>query len=214
MDLEKRCFTNVLFPEQKSLEICVSTVVSGSERHPYSLAGMSTGFDWGFQVFVSCKLWFQYRSPVCSPQLPQGSRGRQGQSGRDAEAQLWQWKWNEYSQRDVPVPALLPELLWWVLPAQQMAGTERLCCASGKLLSFVGPVHVCGCVRGEVGQTCIYLIIFKRERETNGSLRLKKLLAYEEPVSCFRGMRHVCLHFEFSAWFHKTFLISQDCEFF
>lgn len=72
------------------------------------------------------------------------------------------------------------------------------CCASGKLLSFVGPVHVCGCVRGEVGQTSIYLIIFKRERETNGSLRLLKLLAYTEPVSSFRGMRHVCLHFKFS----------------
>lgn len=92
--------------------------------------------------------------------------------------------------------------------------TLKGCGASGKLLSFVGPVHVCGCVRGEVGKISIYLIIFKRERETNGSLRLKKLLAYKEAVSCFRGMRHVCLLFEFSVWFHLTFLISQNCEFF
>lgn len=35
---------------------------------------------------------------------------------------------NEYSQRDVPVPALLLVLLWWVLPAQQMASTARLLC--------------------------------------------------------------------------------------
>lgn len=104
------------------------TVVSGSDRHPYPPAGMGTGFDWGFLVFVSCKLWFQYFTPVCSPKLPQGSGGRQGQSRRDDGAQLWQWKWNEYSQRDVPVPALLLVLLWWVLPAQQMASTERLLC--------------------------------------------------------------------------------------
>lgn len=34
MDVEKWYFTKALFPEQKSLIICV-TVVSGSERHPF-----------------------------------------------------------------------------------------------------------------------------------------------------------------------------------
>lgn len=189
-------------------------MVSGSDRHPYSLAGMGTGFDWRFWVFVSCKLWFQYLTPdVCSQKLPQGSRGRQGQPGRDEEAQLWQWKWNEYSQCDVPVPALLLELLWWVLPAQQMASTERLWC-QWKITEFCWSCACMWMCEGGSGENFHYLIIFKRERETNGSLRLKKLLAYKEPVSCFRGMRHVCLLFEFSVWFHLTFLISQDCEFF
>lgn len=152
-------------------------MVSGSEGHPSRPAGTGTGSDWGFRVFVSWELWFLYLNPVCSPELPRGSRGRQGHSvSRDAEAQLCQWKWmniHKVTFRFVP-------RCWCSSGGScQHSRWEALkgSCATGKLLSFAGPVHVCGCVRGEVGQTSIYLIIFKRERETHCSLRLQKLLA-------------------------------------
>lgn len=102
---------------------------------------MGTGFEWGFWGFVSCKLWFQYLTPACSPSLLQGSPGRQGQSER--------W-WS---------PAVTVKMEWMnihnvtfqFLPCcwcssggscqhsrwQALQGS----CASGKLLSFV--VHVC-----------------------------------------------------------------------
>lgn len=70
---------------------------------------------------------------------------------------------NEYSKHNVTVAVLLLILLLWVLPAQQMAGTERLLCQWKITVWFA--LHMCMCKR-KVRQDSSYLITFKTEKES------------------------------------------------
>lgn len=89
--------------------------------------------------------------------------------------------------------------------------TLRDCCASGKLLSFAGPVYEC--VKGKVGWGSVYLNVFRRGKEKKWFLELSKLLACKNWSVVLAKWYMSIYRISFPCYSFITFLISQHCEF-
>lgn len=167
-------------------------MVNGSDRHTPQPSNRNGYWFW-LGIAGVWGVWFQYLPSVCSPalKLSKGSWEGQGQSP------IW---WG---------PAVTMKIEWifttwhyssWLAAATPLVGPastadgrywKTLC--QWKITEFCWSC-VCACVRGEVGQTSIKLVIFMRGKENKWFLRLQKLLACKEPVSYFTWMIHVCFY--------------------
>lgn len=129
-------------------------------------AGTSISFKWEFWCLGVVISVSHYCLPPSSQavegELRVGGTDQCKVSPRDNKEQLWQWKWNEYSQGDVTVPDSMLLLLLWVLPAQQMADTEGLLC-QWKITEFCW-----SCIWVCEGESGVRFCLFKCFQERKG----------------------------------------------